>query len=84
MRYLPYTALPIRDFPSKMSFLHNSIINLQDKPLMFSIDDDAPCQTFESQPDPDLPLALGNPNLLSVDQFLDSVLYSNLLIHYTD
>ena len=40
---------------------------------MFTVDDDAPPDAFESQPDPDLPLALGNSNLLSVDQFLDSV-----------
>ncbi|GFZ02679.1 Uncharacterized protein Acr_15g0012870 [Actinidia rufa] len=46
----------------------------EDKPAMFTVDDDAPPDAFESQPDPDLPLTLGNPNLLSVDQFLDSVL----------
>ncbi|PSS09982.1 hypothetical protein CEY00_Acc17070 [Actinidia chinensis var. chinensis] len=46
----------------------------EDKPAMFTVDDDAPPDAFESQPDPDLSLTLGNPNLLSVDQFLDSVL----------
>ena len=56
-----------------MLLMHTSIINLQDKPAMFTVDDDAPPDAFESQPDPDLPLTLGNSNLLSVDQFLESV-----------
>ncbi|XP_058225278.1 protein SEMI-ROLLED LEAF 2-like isoform X1 [Rhododendron vialii] len=44
------------------------------KPPIFVIDDGVPPDASESQPDPDFLLTVGNPNLLSVDQFLDSVL----------
>ncbi|KAI8545848.1 hypothetical protein RHMOL_Rhmol07G0069700 [Rhododendron molle] len=44
------------------------------KPPIFVIDDGMPPDASESQPDPDFLLTVGNSNLLSVDQFLDSVL----------
>lgn len=43
------------------------------KPPIFMIDDGMPPDASEGQPDPDFLLTVGNPNLLSVDQFLDSV-----------
>ncbi|KAL6981194.1 hypothetical protein U1Q18_022825 [Sarracenia purpurea var. burkii] len=55
----------IYQFDSKDSKFPNEI-----KPPIFTIDDDIP----PDAPDPDLLLAVGNLRLLSVDQFLDSVL----------
>ncbi|KAL7204417.1 hypothetical protein ACSBR2_017481 [Camellia fascicularis] len=46
----------------------------EDKPPMFSIDDDMAVNVLENQPNPDLLLPVENPSLLSVNQFLDSVL----------
>lgn len=53
--------------------LRTFIFNVQVKPPIFVIDDGMPPDASESQPDPDFLLTVGNPNLLSVDQFLDSV-----------
>ncbi|THG22897.1 hypothetical protein TEA_026944 [Camellia sinensis var. sinensis] len=44
----------------------------EDKPPMFSIDDDMAVNALENQPNPDLLLPVENPSLLSVNQFLDS------------
>ena len=67
----------------KLKSSHSTcILDLQAVPPMFAIDDEVLPDVFESQKDPDLQL-LENPNLLSVNQFLDWVLYQFcLLVHF--
>lgn len=52
--------------------LHDIIVVLQVAPV-FSIEDDSLADSFESQTKRDSELALEIPNLLSVDQLLESV-----------
>eukprot|EP00268_Persea_americana_P062160 TRINITY_DN7946_c0_g2_i8.p1 TRINITY_DN7946_c0_g2~~TRINITY_DN7946_c0_g2_i8.p1 ORF type:complete len:950 (-),score=163.31 TRINITY_DN7946_c0_g2_i8:405-3254(-) len=54
--------------------LKDQKLPLEDMPPLISIDEDIFPETFESQADPEAQISMQNPNLLSANQLLESVL----------